>query len=131
MGHVYKGQGPRLRTSTIAERLAIALAIDGRDQADIERLAGIAAGQLSRWKGATKPDADSLGKVVRALGVSGHWLLTGEGEMRPTAPSEEVQGFRDMAAVVDRVRALASAAEVGVRSLPGGGKGGAKTEGEE
>jgi transcriptional regulator with XRE-family HTH domain len=51
----------------------------------------IDSGMLSRWlSGERDPEADNLAKIPEALGVSGHWLLTGEGPRE--APGEAVIG---------------------------------------
>lgn len=89
----------------------MAILADGRDQGEIAEAAGVDEGQLSRWKGGATPKIDSVRKLVLELGISGHWLLTGEGDMLPKPLPAEVQGFRDMAAIVDRVRAAAKPME--------------------
>ncbi len=44
--------------------------------------AGVNGPQLSRWlSGSREPGAANLRKLINALGISGHWLLTGEGTM--------------------------------------------------
>ena len=37
----------------------------------------------------SKPSVDMLAKMVKALNVDAHWLLTGEGEMLKGAPAEQ------------------------------------------
>ena len=115
------------------DRLQKALRESGLSQAQVaRRIEATSASRIGEWKtGKGTPGPAELLALAQVLNVQVGWLAGADEPMRPTAPSEEAQGFRDIAAVVDRVRALASAAEVGVRSLPGGGKGGAKTEGEE
>jgi transcriptional regulator with XRE-family HTH domain len=69
-------------TSGFAKRLRIALAADERTQGEIAQAADVPPDQLSRWKGGNvMPEIESVIRLVRALGVSGHWLLTGEGPM--------------------------------------------------
>lgn len=84
--------------------MALAILKDGRDQGAIETAAGVGTGQLSRWKGDVAPNMASLAKVVRELGVSGHWLVTGTGDMRPTRAGTEAAAFHEIASIVDRVR---------------------------
>ena len=65
---------------SLAERLARALGKE-RHKA-FARRAGLNGPQLSRWlSGSREPGAANLRKLVIALGISGHWLLTGEGTM--------------------------------------------------
>ena len=71
-----------------AERLAIAIAASRLDQQQIEVEINAGAGQLSRWKGGTAPSLEYLARLPSALGVSGHWLLTGQGDMRVPAVSD-------------------------------------------
>lgn len=55
-------------------------------------------------KGPRAPSARYLVLLPEVLGVSGHWLLTGDGPMRPPNPNRETRAFREIAALVDRVR---------------------------
>jgi len=73
----------------------------------LAELAGIQhRNQLSVWeRGDKAPNADNIVRLGRALGVSLDWLLTGEGPMRADQPMEEAEAFREVAAIVDRVRA--------------------------
>ena len=65
---------------SLAGRLARALGKE-RHKAFAKR-AGVNGPQLSRWlSGSREPSVANLRKMVRALGISGHWLLTGEGVM--------------------------------------------------
>ena len=85
MGAVYKNQGARLQDSTFAQRLAMAMAADPRRDYEIAAKAEVPGDQLSRWKnGEASPKLDSVARLVTALGISGHWLLTGEGNVHPT-----------------------------------------------
>jgi PAS domain S-box-containing protein len=65
---------------SLAKRLARALGKEPRKV--FAKRAGVTGPQLSRWlSGAREPGAAPLRKLVSALGISGHWLLTGEGMM--------------------------------------------------
>ena len=65
---------------SLAGRLARALGKE-RHKA-FEKRASVNEPQLSRWlSGSREPGAANLRKLVSALGISGHWLLTGEGAM--------------------------------------------------
>lgn len=60
----------------------MALAADEREEGEVATAAGVSASQLSRWKsGAATPLVTNVPELVLALGVNGHWLLTGEGDM--------------------------------------------------
>lgn len=54
-----------------------------RTQAEFARLIGTKQTTVQPWLASegrqTTPDGESLGRIAVALGVSGHWLLTGEG----------------------------------------------------
>ena len=65
---------------SLAGRLARAL---GKERhKSFARRVGVNEPQLSRWlSGSREPGAAHLRKLVSALGISGHWLLTGEGTM--------------------------------------------------
>lgn len=56
-----------------------------RTQAEFARLIGTKQTTVQHWLSdegrRTTPDGESLGRIAVALGVSGHWLLTGEGAM--------------------------------------------------
>jgi transcriptional regulator with XRE-family HTH domain len=77
--------------TTFHERLALALFEDGRDQKELEGLATIGEGQLSRWKRGVTPQMDGLARLLGVLGVSGHWLLTGEGSPELPTGDEAVR----------------------------------------
>jgi len=65
---------------SLAGRLARALGKE-RHKAFAKR-AGVNEPQLSRWlSGSREPGAANLRKLVSTLGISGHWLLMGEGMM--------------------------------------------------
>ncbi len=65
---------------SLAKRLDRALGKELRKA--FAKRAGVTESQLSRWlSGSREPGAAHLRKLVSALGISGHWLLTGEGMM--------------------------------------------------
>ena len=65
---------------SLAKRLDRALGKEPRKA--FAKRAGVSEPELSRWlSGAREPVAAHLRKLVSALGISGHWLLTGEGMM--------------------------------------------------
>lgn len=87
-----------------AKRLSMALAVDDRSQGELADRVGTDAGQLSRWKtGKVVPDLAYVTGLVGELGISAHWLLLGEGPMRPEDPQAEVLAFREIAGIVERV----------------------------
>ncbi len=70
-------QYPRLM-ETLADRLKGLMRRRGLSPADLVK-AGIDSGALSKWMGGKQePGADSLRKLSSVLGISAHWLLTGE-----------------------------------------------------
>lgn len=67
---------------------------DGLVQVDVARKVGARAEQVNRWaRGEEVPSERYLPLLPGALGVSGHWLLTGDGprEQQRVAPREEVE----------------------------------------
>jgi repressor LexA len=57
------------------------------DQHTLARKVDVATRTLQRWeKGDQVPDSNSLLLIANRTGVRPEWLLTGEGEMYPTAP---------------------------------------------
>lgn len=101
--YILQGAILHFNAKGFAKRLRIALAADDRNQGELEELAGVTQGQISRWKGGTMPDLPSIARMVELLNVSADWLLFGEGEMRPSDPSAEVAAFREIADIVLRV----------------------------
>lgn len=70
----------------------MALASDERRDGEIAKAIGVDGGQVSRWKnGAAVPSVESLVRLVGALGVSAHWLLTGAGPQEPGTEEDAVR----------------------------------------
>lgn len=93
-------------------RLAAAIEASPLSRPEIADELGTAAPRLSEWasEGGTRmPGFHFLAKLPGVLGVSGHWLLTGEGSMRPDPKGEpplELAAYKAIAAIVraaDRV----------------------------
>lgn len=76
---------------------------------------GVRPATAGAWFSGSWPREQQMADLVRALGVSGHWLVTGDGEMRPSDPDAERKAFRQIAKIVDGVRAAgeADAADAG------------------
>ncbi|MEP0822622.1 MAG: helix-turn-helix domain-containing protein [Ignavibacterium sp.] len=67
---------------SIAVRIRIARQGRGMDQARLAARLDVATRTLQRWeKGEQVPDSNFLMRLARILGVTPHWLLTGEGSM--------------------------------------------------
>lgn len=131
-------------TKEFRKRLRQALAADERSQSEIAAAAKVPRDQLSRWKGGrgkqVLPSVDSLARVVEELGVSAHWLLTGDGPMNPPDGADtlrlEVIGRVVNGDIDDEtVRALATRSAEGdpiedaSETDPDGGEGGLGEEG--
>lgn len=72
---------------TIGDRIRQAREAKNLDQATLAMKVGVVTRTLQRWeKGEQVPDSISLTKIAKTTGVHPHWLLTGEGDMYPTAP---------------------------------------------
>lgn len=69
-------------TNEFGRRLRQLGLLRGLNQRELAALLGRSEGQVSRWlNGKVLPDFDSLRQISEALDVSGHWLLTGDGEL--------------------------------------------------
>jgi transcriptional regulator with XRE-family HTH domain len=68
-----------------------------RTQADFARLIGTGQQTVQPWvaeKGKqVTPDGDSLANIAEALGINGHWLLTGDGS-RAAPGVAEIEPYR-------------------------------------
>jgi transcriptional regulator with XRE-family HTH domain len=78
---------------TFGQRLAQAIEASPYDQKTVAEKIGASESQVSRWvrsKGndESAPQGRFLVQLPKLLDISGHWLLTGEGEMRPLPPPE-------------------------------------------
>lgn len=74
---------------SLADRLQVALDAREMTPADFARETGAGSGRVSKWmNGEQKPGPEALAKICRVLRVSGHWLLTDEGQMEPPETRE-------------------------------------------
>lgn len=73
--------------STLSERVRLALNDSELSQSDLARRVGIAPASVNGWlSGSTKSlKAETANKAAKALGVNTLWLISGQGEMKPTA----------------------------------------------
>ena len=102
--------------TTLGERLLLARKRAGLSQAELGGALGLKSGHsmVSQWeRGEAIPTGEQFLALPALLGVSGHWLLTGHGEVRPGDVNGAITALGDIAAIVDRVRSTVSAAEVG------------------
>lgn len=86
----------------VGERLADAMRSRSVNQAALAQAVGVAQPDISRWiRGVEdrKPGIDVVWAMVRHLGINGHWLLTGEGDMDAT-PGEAEQILAEVRALV-------------------------------
>ena len=72
-------------SDTFAKRLALALHHSGLTQQQLADALDIRAASVSAWMqtDGPLPRGTQLVRMPELLGVSGHWLLTGQGPMRP------------------------------------------------
>lgn len=71
---------PEHERSDISKRMMATIREQGLHQADLVRATGATSPTVTDWfnRGAV-PDAEKLARVAKALRISGHWLLTGQG----------------------------------------------------
>ena len=70
-------------TQKISERVKIARKKKGLTQGELAEKTGVTQGFLSHIeKDKNQPTAEFIIRLTHILGISAHWLLTGEGEMR-------------------------------------------------
>jgi len=102
--------------TTLAERLAIARKRAGLRQAEVAAKLGLAShGTISQWEtGNGVPTGEQMMLLPGLYGVSGHWLLTGEGSAYPEPVSEAYEALEEIARIVARViqRPVSPAAEI-------------------
>ena len=76
----------------------IRVALSGRPQTWLAGELGASQAAVSEWvRGVSAPDLEHLARLPGLLGVSGHWLLTGEGGTG--LPGQPPQGLAAAAAV--------------------------------
>lgn len=64
-------------------------------QAEIADQVGVSQASVSEWRrGVSLPSAEKLAQLTMVLGVSGHWLLTGEGPVEPAGASPDIERVR-------------------------------------
>jgi transcriptional regulator with XRE-family HTH domain len=72
-------------TFGFGSRLRAAIKLSGLTQTAVALRLGTAAARISEWSnGHSTPDYKYLSRLPEALGVSGHWLITGHGSMART-----------------------------------------------
>ena len=92
------------------DRLRRAMDASGLEYQAIARAAGVnRPGTGSAWLRDSIPGGRALLRLPHILGVSGHWLLTGDGPMRPGADDVEADAYRRIAAIVRELDATAPA----------------------
>lgn len=66
-------------------------------QSALADLLGTRSSTVNGWvKQGVPPTADLLAKVPAALGINGHWLLTGEGQMDPPKEAVDLEAERSL-----------------------------------
>lgn len=90
----------------LGERLALALT-RAKNKGDAALAAGISGEQLNKWvRGDVKVPAEGLRALAAYTRVDFSWLVTGDGEMLPTAHLGGLQQLRDAASRPSGKRAL-------------------------
>lgn len=79
-----------MELSPLHKRLDKAIRSSGLSRNRVAQLVEVGSGTISEWftKGSV-PSGDILSRFTEKLGINGHWLLTGEGTMKGSAPDGE------------------------------------------
>lgn len=80
--------------------------------ADLAKALGVPHATALKWRTGSVPGGDLLAKLPEVLGVSGHWLLTGEGPIEPPGVPVEWEALRRAVAAEEREAVLAAFGEV-------------------
>lgn len=76
--------------TNFSSRLELAIQQDGRPKGIIAQKVGVKPPVMSRWLNqGVQPDSENVNKLARVLNLSVHWLLTGDGAMRPEGVLKE------------------------------------------
>lgn len=87
-------------------RLREAMELRGLNQSGLADLLGVRIATVSNWFTRDRvPMGDVVIRMPDALGVNGHWLLTGEGpkERKPAAPDLTREALQQIRRLVDSV----------------------------
>lgn len=94
---------------TFADRLDRALTHAGMNQSELARALKSQPHRVGAWvNDGVIPSSKHLMRLPELLGVSGHWLLTGDGPMIPEDPERELRAYREIVEIVRRVEATPS-----------------------
>lgn len=101
------------RKRGLRDRIVKAIEDSGLDQKEVAAILEIREATISGWvskKDASIPLGHMLLRLPEALGVCGHWLLTGEGSQKPPSRgdrpvSQEELAFRQIESIVLELRA--------------------------
>lgn len=87
----------------------------------LSKRTAISTGSLSEYERIRAPGPDNLAAIIKALGISAQWLLTGEGEMfdKP-APAQSLQILATASAADGRNRIAHTLHEPRSMRLPSG-----------
>lgn len=99
--------------TTLGERLLLLRTREGITQGELAATLGLTHGQISRWeRDKAVPSADQLAVMRAHFGVSGHWLLTGEGPVYPADQDAKELAYEAIEALVGATKKGAPLATV-------------------
>ena len=80
-----------MSTSTLQDRVKLALKISGKSKTDLWKGCGVSSSTVTTWvNGRNKSiGGQNLVKAAEILGVNPHWLGSGEGDMHLTSNAQE------------------------------------------
>ena len=93
-------------TTTFKERLTKAIEGSGQPKGEIAKAMGVHHTRVSKWLATGVMELNYLLKLPGVLGIDGHWLLTGEGEMRRQPKTVGEAALAQMFAIMDGVRRM-------------------------
>jgi len=89
----------------VGSRIKQALDYAGLNQSDLARALDTQPHIVGSWVNhGVIPHSKHLVRLPGLLGISGHWLLTGEGPMVHMDPGPEIAAYHQIVEIVDRTR---------------------------
>lgn len=102
-----------MRDTSLGERLLLLRKRAGMTQGQVGELVDVQHSQVSRWeRNEVMPSGDQLLTLRAHFGVSGHWLLTGEGPVYPEESDQKELAYDAIEALVGAMKPDAPLASI-------------------